>query len=237
VQVFEGLPGYIGAALAVDVSLVAVNAVDLVMGYPFERWTRFIALDGEANLPTWFSSIQWFCVAALFWLFAQRAWRRGSRRYLALLALPAVFLAFSLDEVATLHESLGGVLDRIIVNRPRLDTALPETGFWFVLIGVPFVIAFIVLLILVRPAFAGARPAFTKLGAGMAVFLLGAIGAEALSNFVVRDTPLGAIQVMVEEGLELIGSTIVLWGAWDLAFGRASAANGATMEPRGGTAG
>ena len=34
--------------------------------------TEFIDLGEEQSLPTWFSSIQWFCTAVLMWAFVER---------------------------------------------------------------------------------------------------------------------------------------------------------------------
>jgi hypothetical protein len=217
-------PGFVLAAVAADLLLVSINALDLLLGFPLPRLTRFITLDGEGNLPTWYSSVQWFAVAIVFWMFVVSAWRVGSRRALALFVLPAAFLAFSLDEVAQLHEGLGGILDRVVVAAPRVDTPLPETGVWFVLIGVPFAIAFGVLLIVLKPVLLGSRGAFAKLAVGMAMFLVGAVGAEALSNLVDPASTLGRIEVLIEEGLEMFGSTIVLWSGFELLSGQLRAA-------------
>ena len=210
------IPRYILAAFAVDLTLGLAYGVDFLIGHPLERLSRFIDLDGEVNLPTWYSSIQWFCVAALLWVFATRNVSRSKLTSWLLLLLPAVFLMFSLDEVARLHEGFGGVLDRSALDVPRTSTALAKTGTWFILLGIPFAVAFALLIAAVRPYLRHSRGAFLKLVWGATMFLTAAIGVEALSNLVVPDSPLATLQILVEESLELIGSTTVLWGCYEL---------------------
>lgn len=52
---------------------------------------------------------------------------------------------------------------------------------------------------------------------GMAVFLGGALGIEAMSNFVADfDSAHGVLQVVSEEVCEMLGATIVVWGSYQL---------------------
>ena len=98
-----------------------------------------------------------------------------------LLALPLVFLLFSLDEVAELHEHLGILSDVFLPNWHQIDSPAPHRA---VLpgpfSGIPFVIVFVGLLA------AGARTspytaAFTKVAGGTAPFILAAVALDALA--------------------------------------------------------
>lgn len=207
---------YIRAGYALDLVLGLTYLIDALLAHPFPRFSRFVDLDGEANLPTWFSSMQLFCIAALLWVFATRAIRRSSRTSWLLGLLPAVFLLFSLDEVAQLHESMGGLLDRLVLVMPRALSPLPKTGVFFLFFGIPFTIAFAILIIALRPYLRRSRGAFAKIASGSAVMLVAAVGIEALSNLAVDGTFLASVQVFVEEVGELVGATTIVWGCYEL---------------------
>lgn len=193
--------------------------VDYALGRPFASFSNFIDLDGEKNLPTWWSSIQWFCVAAAFWVFAIRGVERRPSRSWLLLILPAIFLAFSLDEVATIHEYVGNLSDALLPNGERATSLVWKTGLFPILFGVPFAILFAGLLTAMLPFLARFPRARNRLLGGMALMLIAQIGIEALSNFLVPGSPAATLEIAVEEMGEMIGSTIVLWGSVELAQG------------------
>ena len=210
------MPRYILAALAIDLTLGLANLVDLALGHPLAIVARLIDLDRERALPTWYASMQWFCVAALLWAFATRLISRRSVKSWLLLALPAVYVMLSVDEVAQLHESLGTAMDGLLLQQPREATSLTKTGFWFLFVGIPFVVAFVILVAALRPYLRLFPGPFLRLVIGTAVFLVGAIGLEGLSNLVVPGSPLDTLQVVLEEVFELVGATVVLWASYDL---------------------
>lgn len=209
-------PRFVVALFGLDLTLGLVYLAYYLLGRPFDSLAHFIDLDGEANVPTWYASIQWFCVAAMLWVFARRHVARSSMRSWLLLLLPAVFLAFSLDEVAGIHEWLGVKSDVLLPGGTRATTAFSQTGLWFLFIGVPLVILFVGLIGAVRPYLARVPGAFVKLVAGMALVLTAAIGVDALSNFVVEGSLPGVVQIVIEEVAEMIGVTTVLWGSYEL---------------------
>ena len=211
------IPRLILAAFGFDILLGAAFVVDFALGNPIDRISSLLDLDGEANLPAWWASVQWFVVAAFLWVFAVRSIRPGGVRSWFLFLLPIAFTLFSVDEVAKLHESVGSVLDRLVLSVPRIDTELSKTGVWFLLFGVPFAALFILLIAGLRPYLQQSPAAFTRVAVGVAVFFVGAIGIEALSNVVVQGSALDMLQVLVEETFEFIGSTLVLWGSYELA--------------------
>lgn len=210
------IPRFVVVLITVDLALGALYLADFMLGQPFKPFAKLIDLDGETNLPTWYSSIQWFCVAFVLWLFAERHIDRGRVRSWFLLALPLVFLLFSLDEVAQIHERLGDLSDTVLPNGTREGTLVSSTGLFFLFVGVPFVLVFIGLIAAIRPFLVRYPGAFLKLAVGMIVFLVAAVGLDALSNFVVEGSLAGTIQVLTEEVSEMIGATIVLWGAYEL---------------------
>ena len=213
-------------ALALDLGLGALFIGDCLLGQPIERLSRFIDLDGELNLPTWYASVLWFGVAALMWIAVRRLIQRSRPTSWVLLLLPTVFLLFSLDEVASLHEGLGGVLDRLVLDVPRSLTVLPRTGVLALVFGIPFIAAMVLLFVAVRPFLGTFRRPFNAITLGMALVLTGAFAVELLSNFVEPSSLMDGFQVLLEEELELVGATLILWGTFELgrdsgAFARA----------------
>ena len=69
---------------------------------------------------------------------------------------------------------------------------------------------------MLRPYLRRSRGAFLKLVLGTGLMFAGAIGVEALSNFVVQGSLIASLQVLVEEMLELVGATTILWGSYEL---------------------
>src|SRR5690606_21402746 len=130
--------------------------------------------------------MQWFCVALLLGLFAYRHFEPGALRSWALGVLPLIFLALSLDEVAQIHEWIGRQSDVLLPGGRRNDTTFRRTGIWMFVVGVPFVLVITLLIYAARRYFAGQRHALRKLVLGIAIVLLGALGVEAVGNFVPR---------------------------------------------------
>jgi hypothetical protein len=197
----------------IDGALVAAYMLDFFAGHPYWRVTRFLDPGAEGNLPTWYSSIQWYSVATLLAIFTYRNFRISQIRSWLLLALPLVFLTFSLDEVAMIHEQLGTRTDVFLFGRvSRETTPFFRTGIWVFVIGVPFVVLFGALVLSIQTYFQRALAALVKMLLGMAITLTGALGIETLSNFV----DFVSVSVVAEELCEMLGGTIVLWGSYEL---------------------
>jgi len=210
------MPAFIGLLYGFAVVLCALYVGDRLIGSPSDTLATFVDLDLDQNLSTWYASLLWFGCAFFSWEFARHTHRRLRGRSWVLFLMPALFLAFSIDEVARLHEALGVALDRILLGVDRTETWLPATGIWIIVFAIPLVIAIVVLGIVVRPYLEHKRAAFTLIVVGMAMVLVGALGIEALSNLVEVGSTEGTIQVLVEEALELVGATTVLWGCYGL---------------------
>ena len=184
--------------------------------HPVGELSSFIDLNGEQNLPAWYSSIQWFCVTALLGIFAVRNFRFSHPSSWLLLTLPPVFLLLSLDEIAQIHEWLGNKSDALLPGASRAGTPFFHTGIWMFLLGLPFLILFNMLVLSTRVYFRRAPGALMKLLLGMAIMLGGSIGIETLHNFVEPGSLFGTLQILFEELCEMVGATIILWGSYEI---------------------
>lgn len=99
------------------------------------------------------------------------------------------------------------------MNAPRKDTVLQETGVWIFVLGIPFLVLFLLLMKEVKNYFK--RKDYLLVLSGMMIFLSGALGIEALSNFF--PTEFMFVPIIFEEYLEMLGVTMIFWGFHSLA--------------------
>ena len=66
----------------------------------------------EANVPTWFSSMLLLACSALLWFIAQSSRQRRDGRHRYWRVLSVLFFVMSVDEAATIHETIGTVFER-----------------------------------------------------------------------------------------------------------------------------
>lgn len=210
-----------------DLGLAASYVVNALLGEPSYQLTEWLDLDGEQNIPTWYSSMQWALAAALLGLFVQSSSLRPIERRLFAI-LPLLLLAMSLDEVAGIHEWLGVKSDALLANGDRSASMFAANGVWVLVIGVPFFAFLGVLLYALRELFRAAPAALYTIGIGLAIMFLGALGFEMLLNFVPRYGRLELLAELFEETLEMIGATTVVWGAYKLATAQRSSGSAKT---------
>ena len=133
---------------------------------PLSYFVSMLDMNGEGNIPSWYSSILWayssFLAVACFKADALRQnWQWG--------AIAAMFMLLSLDEAASLHENIGAVLDLFAHSKGALSYSWVYYGFAFLVVAGLLFVPF--LLRLPRSIVAG-------IFLGAAVFLAGALGME-----------------------------------------------------------
>jgi hypothetical protein len=153
-------------------------------------------LDGESNIPAWFSSLQFFSLFALSLFYSLKIEVKHLRRFYYLLSL--LFLFFSADETAMIHETIA---KRFIAD-----------GFHSWMLVYP-----VIIIILGIPFLKGIS-AFLKERAGRAVFIIGAclfvaggIGWEMWGYFMDTRSVLYKFSVMLEESFELFGGSLMIY--------------------------
>lgn len=187
------------------------------------RLTRFLHLDREGNLPTWFASTQFLCLGAAFFclylLDRSRVSPRGHRLW-AICAVGAVLL--SLDEGAALHELLGTLLERVFAHAPEgtwLKDLEAFPSYYWILIYVPFVLPVAVFLIASVAKRIGSNRYL--LFAGVLIFISGALILDFLEGRYGEPDHTGLPIVLngqsymldvflIEEMFEMFGVTLVL---------------------------
>ena len=214
------VPWVVRVLFAIDGLLIAFYVVDTLAGHPLGGgWAReFFHLELEQNLPTWFSSVQLAVAAVLLGIFVAHRSRHERGRSRLTLALPFVVLFMSLDEIAQIHEKIGFKSDALLPEGTRAVTPFPYTGIWMFLVGVPFlVLTLLAFRRLVRGPTIRAS-GFRKVLFGLVLLAAGAGGVEVWANFTFDKPMLHLVQVSLEEGLELFGGTLIVWGAIELLF-------------------
>jgi hypothetical protein len=214
------VPILIALLFAADITLALIPVIDFALGHPFPRLSNLFNLDTESTVPTWYSSMQWFCAGAMFSLFAFHAWRTRMRGALSIALIALACLTFSMDEVAEIHERLGFLTDALMSSRSRDGTMLWSTGLWPFVIGIPAIAMIAIAVRGTRHIFLARAPAALLLViVGFVVMFSGALGVELAANLLPPSAPHGGLfltQVVVEEFLEMLGVTLIAWSASSL---------------------
>jgi len=220
VALYGTVPVIVRVLIGLDLFFAGLYILNLLWGSPYQASNMLLDLNSETSFSTWYSSIKLFCIAVLFGIFCWHLKKENGAVPIILLLLPALFCLMSMDEIVMLHETLGDQGDaRLTDGGTRKDTAFKKTGAWFLLIGIPFLIGFFIYLKLVKKLFNPYPNSFAKLGLGMAIFLSGAVGFEFVSNLVPDGRPMYLVRLL-EETLEMLGATVMLWAAFSVSLGR-----------------
>jgi hypothetical protein len=188
---------------------------------------RLFDVNGEGNVPSWFSSALLMGCALLAGLLASLVRRAGGRDAGWWAGLAAVLALLSLDEIAGLHERLGGPAGGVLG-----DAARGPLRFAWVVPGV-------LLVLVVGVAFLGfvrRLPGDTRrlvVTAG-AMYLVAAVGLEAAGGVVLDaqgDRGGYLLVTAAEEGLEMSGSVLLLYALLRLLRLRPGPGGGYVVEP------
>lgn len=210
---FGNTPPFIAALFGVAFLLAFAHFLVVEWLPPIHpSFTNLFDLDEERNIPTWFSSMQLAGVATLLGVFALDRFQNGMRPWGIVMA-SLVFFLLSLDETALIHERLGRLIDRLVLDGGRKETILPNTGMWVFPLAPLLLGVFWLLWRNARKYLHGFRGKRYLIG-GACLFLAAATGIELLSNFV--DESNRSIVVALEEVGEIVGITLVLRGVYDL---------------------
>lgn len=202
--------------LLADFSLVMLYLIDAGLGHPYPQLAHLVDLDGEANLPTWYSSAQLLVLGLLLGLFIMMTANGRSLRALLRFAPAALCIALSMDEVAQVHELLARKSDVIMPNGTRQGSLFSHTGLWMFLLGPPFLIMVAMVWRDLVVYLQGRRSIARLYIVGFIVYVGSALGIETLSNFVEPGGLAALLQVACEELGEMLGVTLLVWATLSL---------------------
>ncbi len=201
----------------IDVALCLAYFANHFFPLPSATFLRLLDIDGESSFANWYSSTKLFAIAALFSIFAFRNFDKRIIASVVLWIFPALFLLLSADESVQIHEWLGRKTDVLLPGGDRENTTFHITGIWMFAIGLPFLASFLVLVRCARRYFSQSPDAAPRLVLGIIVLLSGAVGVEILTNWFSEPGTTGfLLEVCAEELLEMLGATIIVWGALTL---------------------
>lgn len=182
---------------------------DFLLNEPNWRIHELFDLDGEANIPTWFSTIQLFMIGLIAVATAQSKYYTAPPSKWGLTLFGLGFMYLSMDEAAIIHEKFTYEFH----NNPLVPYFDGVHGIWIVVYGA---IGIIVLLLLSRDIWAiikTLRREALIFIFGMLIYLAGAAGAETITYFYLDKTnPVAyAIEVVLEEFLEMLGASVLFY--------------------------
>jgi hypothetical protein len=208
--------------LFVELLLVSFYWIDILLGSPVAVLHALVDLDGEGNLPAWFSSFQLAFISLSLWflVFQHHKPDKPSRSFFALPA--SVFLLWSADETAQMHERLTAWIGLRYVD--WLPYFLNEHKALVVLLLVA-VLAIVWLLRGDCLAFwqAHRRASLIAIFGFCVVFLGGAVLETIGYKFFLNGTTplLYQTEVCFEEFFEMFGATLILYSTSLLALSKA----------------
>jgi hypothetical protein len=209
-------PRLVMALYAIDVLIALAFVAHLVFGpVHIFFYANQLRPGAEANIPTWYSSLQWALAGALLALYAAHAPRHLKGGIRLFLPAAAAF-ALSIDESVAIHERFGQLSDRLLPDNTREGTFFSSTGIWM-LILVPIAVAGVVWIGLLLVDHLRAAPwAARLLIGGVAIFIVGAGVLETATNLATGNRPAQVGVQILEELVEMLGTTTVVWGSIEL---------------------
>ncbi len=178
-------------------------------------------LDSERSFTTWYASAKLLIAAWTMFVAFSSAKIEGTRwKRCGLVALPATLALLSADEIAGLHEHVGVMMDRFLIDRH--DSVFPITNFWMIPCAV---LLTCVAVPMVRAVTSVSQPASVGVALGIALLIAGAGGVEMLQNFVVPGSRLHWLQIATEETIENLAGTLLVFAS--LRFAEATEKRGA----------
>ncbi|MBB5376851.1 hypothetical protein HNQ07_002315 [Deinococcus metalli] len=159
---------------------------------------NMFALSGEGNMPTYYSSFLLAMAAAIAWVIARTKRQVNDRFQRAWLAISAVFVYLSVDEVAQIHERVATGVRRIVADSAVLHYAWVAP---YALVVLAVIVTFVPFLLHLPRRTAGGM-----ILAG-ALYVLGAMGLEVFEGVLDFEGHFFSVAmaalVTIEESLEM----------------------------------
>lgn len=200
--------------LTIAFYVIHILAADISLG-PLRPW---FDLDSDSSIPCWYSSIKLFLVACCAFVASQN---NSYKRYLPsswLYFLVFLFIFLSMDEAAAIHERLSSIARTL-----KLDWLLIRGhGTWIIVYGVLAFFLFLVSFRYLKRMWKYFKDETIKAFVGFLVLCSGGVVVEIISYFFLRSDLTSTsykISVMIEESLEMVGVSIILYSIMLLSLG------------------
>lgn len=184
-------------------ALLAIDATLVVLHLLFSQRLELFHLDHERTIPAYFSGAQLVAIAALSLGLHLLAKTRGEKILLGINAF--FFLMLGFDEISELHENITYYL--VVYIKPWLAFRT-LTYMWLVFFGPAIVGAFAFFAIFLKRILRVHTASRAWYLSGIACFA-GAIFLE-LASGLIRAKWFYPIEIPLEEGLEIVGATLIL---------------------------
>lgn len=193
------------ALAAVSLGLVALSWTVGSLGHPIfaadGEIGAWVNVDTEGNLPTWWSATLLAAGGVLHLGGGWVARTTGTRGTSAWRAVAALLLLMSLDEAASLHESLDQL--RTVITLPF------QVEYFWVVIGVP--LALLVLAVVGVCGRRMPRASLVLLVLGFGLLFTGAVGFEIVGSGQVTQGLAAEVVASyhLEEAFEMVGASLI----------------------------
>lgn len=208
---FSKIPFVVRCFFLADLAVCLLYVGNYAVGRPWSKINLFLDLDHEGNFPAWYSSMQWATVSALMFFSGAQKRRLRIAAGLPLLFLGALFLFFSMDEVAQVHESLTEGINGKLLKENSI-----RMYYWLMVLGLPVFIFLWRFGLSIKSAFERAPGSLRFYLVGVTVFAVGAFVTEPML-YTVGLTHIPPSLILLEELLEMLGVTFLLWSGFLLA--------------------
>jgi hypothetical protein len=199
--------------IASDALLIAATgAADVSEAVTANRAAQLFDLKREGNVAVWYSSVLLLLTAAYaFAITGSVHAARNGRLFRAVWTVTGFgFLWLSLDETAQIHEQSGMLFTKLFGRIPGLTDDSGHGVFAWVLIWLPGIVLFVAAMLAIARVWLSIHPPSRRLALAGVVCWVGVIAAEAVQARLLRGGNERTIQGVIEEGLELVGTTLFL---------------------------
>jgi len=202
--------------ISLEVLFCIIYLADFLLGQPSWWIHDLFDLDGETNIPAWFSTIQLFIIGYMILLIGCHDNHHPPPSKVGTNLIGLGFIFLSMDEASSIHEKLTWVF----YNNPMVPYFDGRHGVWIVVYGC---IAIILILFLHKDIWAvwkAFRLESLIFILGMFIYLFGSAGMETLTFFYLdeKNPLLYTFEVVIEEFLEMSGASILLYSVLLLAI-------------------
>lgn len=196
--------------------ITALAGLDLarVIGIEFfnkASFLYFFALGVDSAIPTWYASISLFVCSILLYLISCAAQVKKGRFKFRWRILSGIFLGLSVDEVATIHEWIGGHVVKVPdAVQVQFDGFL---NYSWIIVGILFIIA--VFLLFLKPLLTLPKPIQRMFLISGLIYVGGAIFMEMINGriqyfYTSMNAPY-QLSTIVEEYCEMLGIVLFIY--------------------------